>query len=235
MTEVAIIEDDVNYALGLEEYFKRYGEETGCVFSVTRFTSAVDFLTGYKGNYGIICMDIDLADMDGMRASRKLREIDSISALLFVTNIAQCAVMGYEVNAMDFMVKPVGYANFKVKIARALEYLKTAKADKIMITNKQGVRVVGVREIRYIDVLGHTVTFHLKSENVSAWGTLKKYEDELKGLGFSRCASSFLVNLRFVTGVKDYDCFVDGEKLQISYARKKPFLKDVADYLGGKV
>ena len=234
MIEVAIIEDDAVAKERIAKYFERYSSETGEEFRPVCFSSAVDFLTNFKANYGIVCMDIDLPDMDGLTASKKLRKMDSTVCLIFITNMAQFAVRGYEVDAMDFMVKPVSYPNFALKIARAAERIKTA-ANKIVINNKQGVRVIYASDIKYVEVMGHTVTFHLREEDVIAWGTLKKYEEQLSGLGFSRCNACYLVNLRYVKGVNDYDVFVDDEKLQVSYSRKKQFLKDMADYLGGKL
>lgn len=233
MIEVAVIEDDALAREKIVNYFERYSSETGEEFRPVCFSSAVDFLTNFKANYGIVCMDIDLPDMDGMTASKKLRQIDSTVCLIFITNMAQFAVRGYEVDATDFMIKPVSYPNFALKIGRAAERIKTA-ANKIMINNKQGVRVIYASDVKYVEVMGHTLSFHLKDETVVAWGTLKKYEEELKDYGFSRCNSCYLVNLRYVRGVNDFDAFVDDEKLQISYSRKKQFLADMADYLGGK-
>ena len=54
--------------------------------------------------------------MDGMTAARKLRKLDSGIAIVFVTNMAQYAIHGYEVDAIDFIVKPISYYVFKDKL-----------------------------------------------------------------------------------------------------------------------
>lgn len=66
-------------------------------------------------------MDIDVNGMSGMEASKEIRKIDPNFILLFVTNLAQYAIQGYSVEAMDFIVKPLNYYVFEIKFQRALE------------------------------------------------------------------------------------------------------------------
>ena len=54
-----------------------------------------------------------MPNMNGLEASKKLREIDKIVCLIFITTLAQYAVKGYEVNALDFIVKPFQYELFR--------------------------------------------------------------------------------------------------------------------------
>ena len=65
-------------------------------------------------------MDIEMPDLDGLAASQKLREIDRSVILIFITNLAQFAVRGYEVDALDFVVKPVTYYVLALKLKRAI-------------------------------------------------------------------------------------------------------------------
>ena len=76
-------------------------------------------------------MDIQLSDLDGMEAAKKLRRLDSSVTLIFVTNMANFAVRGYEVDALDFIVKPVEYFSFALKLDRALERLKSTAEQEI--------------------------------------------------------------------------------------------------------
>ena len=69
--------------------------------------------------------------MDGMTAARKLRKLDSGIAIVFVTNMAQYAIHGYEVDAIDFIVKPISYYVFKDKLEKAMRSLELNKDKTI--------------------------------------------------------------------------------------------------------
>ena len=100
---LAVVEDDdktrERFCATIDEYGKRHGIN----FCKRCFGLATDFLENYSPDYDIIFMDIQLPDLDGMSAAKKLREVDKSVTLVFVTNFAQYAINGYEVGATDFM------------------------------------------------------------------------------------------------------------------------------------
>ncbi len=236
MINIAIVEDSKADAAKLCEYIKSavvdHAEECG----IAVFDNALKFLDGYCGSYEIVFMDIELPGIDGMKAAERLREIDSDVILIFVTNMAQYAVNGYAVDAMDFMVKPVSYDNLKLKLARAINRISSHAEKKLVIPGKNGAAVVIVPQIRYVEVANHKIIIHCADGNdVTTTGSLNKIEEKLTGFAFSRCNNCYLVNLNYVTGVDDFTVYLGNEALAISRSRKKPFLKDIADALGGGV
>lgn len=79
------------------------------------YYASVDFLEEYDSTYDIVFLDIEMPGSDGLTTAREIRGKDDAVAIIFITNMAQYAIHGYEVNAIDFMVKPVGYFNFAQK------------------------------------------------------------------------------------------------------------------------
>ena len=155
--------------------------------------------------------------------------------LVFVTNMAQYAVEGYEVSAMDFMVKPVRYDNLKLKLERAEKKLEGKGEDRLLVRGKNGPVVICVPDIRYVEVTDHMLTFYTNEGAIKVTGSLKEIEKRLEGRDFSRANSCYLVNLKYVTGASDGMVTVGGDRLSISRARRKSFMSDLADYLGGRV
>lgn len=232
---VAIVEDTQSEADNLREYFSRYAQEKGMEFKITHFPSAEQFLDKYNPVYDLVLMDIGLPKINGMEAAALLREVDETVTLIFVTNMAQFAVRGYEVDAFDFVVKPVSYSNFALKLQRALNKLGTRKDTEVIISISDGLYRISSSQIKYIEISGHKMIYHTTNGTIKAYGNLKEVESILNGKMFVRCNSCYLVNLNFVHAIRGYMVVVDTDELQISRPRKKAFVQAVNDYLGGGI
>lgn len=232
MARIAIVEDEKRAQETLETYLKKAAGLDGEEFSVSVFGSAIEFLTNYKPIYDIVFMDIELPGLNGMDASRKLREFDKNVTLVFVTNLAQYAVKGYEVDALDFIVKPVSFDNFYLKLQRALDRVKMNKEVSLSIPTSSGLTIISASRLKYIDVMKHSLVFHTLDGDYETYGTLKQYESKLDPRLFVRCNSCFLVNLQYVQSLKDYFVKVGGDELTISHPKKKDFVKALNEYLG---
>lgn len=235
MVNVAIVEDSNSAANALTTILSRYQQENDVEFGVFRFENAISFLTGYKANYDIVLMDIDLPDIDGMTAAHRLREMDKRVLLIFVTNMAQLAVKGYEVEAYDFVVKPVSYANFALKLHRALNKVNAERSKQVLLSVDDGTVAFNIKDIKYVEVIRHRIIYHTTSGEYNAHGTLKEVERQLDDSNFVRCNSCYLVNLRAVTSVKGYTVYVGDEPLQISHPKRSEFLRALNDFFGGEV
>lgn len=231
----AIIEDDGSYAEYLRTCLTRYGEEHGCAFQVRRFGRAEAFLEGSQGLYDIVFMDVELGDgwMNGIEAARALRARGSMAMLFFITNMPQYAPSGYDVDAIDYCIKPINYRSLSVKLDKALRILKNRDGVPVRIRVRDGLKVVSSADIHYIEVMGHDLMFHTENEVISAYGGLKEREEELKDRGFARCSASVLVNLRYVNGLFGDEVSVGSERIRIGRSRKKEFMACLNKYLGG--
>ena len=95
--------------------------------------------------------------------------------------------------------------------------------------------MVPIRDIKYIEVFNHRLVFHTLDDDLTSFGSLSKMEEQLGKYNFSRCNNCYLVNLKFVTKIDDFTLYLGSETLAISRSKKKSFLKDVADFLGGSI
>lgn len=235
MYNVAIVEDDPAARENLLNMLEAYQKKRNVKINSRCFENAVLLLEGYKPIYDIIFMDIELPLMDGMTAARKLRATDTETVLIFVTNMAQYAIKGYEVDALDFVVKPVLFPIFLVKMDKACRVAETTKGDSVLITHDRMTERVNVSRISYIEVADHDLLFHIGKDVLRMHGTLAEIEGKLGASHFLRCNSCYLVNPRYVRGVKGYTVTVDTDELIISHPRKKAFMQGLADYYGGSI
>lgn len=232
MINVAVIEDEAEAAETLLRFLDRYGTESGHKFTAQHFLNAITFLEGYKPVYDVVFMDILLPSMNGMNASFRLRELDKKVKLVFVTNMVQFAIKGYAVDALDFIVKPVVYDAFAMKMDRIVRACAKSFGTEVYIPYDGSVKVVSANNIAYIEVINHDLYYHTDGGAIRARGSLSTVEKKLAADDFVRCNISCLMNLRYVRDVRGDNIFINGKTIRISRAKKKEFLRALACYLG---
>ncbi len=235
MISIAIVEDEESCANTIKRHIENYSQKSGQTFKVFWFSDGLKFLIDYKANYDIIFMDIVMPNLDGIKTSKKLREIDQSVALIFITNMMQYAVKGYEVNALDFMVKPVKYYDFEMKLIKAINYIDKNYDDKITITMVDAKIKIRISDIYYIEVFNHKLIYHTENGKFETYGQLKKVEGLLAGKNFYRSNDCYLTNLRHVNEVYSDHIVVGKENIQISRRKKKEFMEQLTEYLSGGI
>ncbi len=231
---IAIVEDDCGAAEKNVEYFKRYSAEKGTLFDVEMFASGDIFLEKYDGSFDMVLMDIDMPGKNGMETVKMLRQRDKNVMIIFVTNLAQYAVNGYEYDAFDFIVKPVAYFNFSVKLTRALTRLENTRGRGIWINVNGGQRKILSSDIKYVEVMKHDLIYHTVNGDIHTNGSMLKAIEQFKGLPFALCNRCYLVNLAYVNGVQQYQADVGGDILLISHLKRNEFLNKLNSWLAGR-
>ena len=230
--KVAIVEDEDAAAEKLQGGLERYARENGIAIEAVRFVDPTLLLEAYRPVYDIILMDIVMPHVNGFAAAKKLRELDEEVLLIFVTNMQNYAVKGYEVSAFDFIVKPFTYGVLEAKLARACKRLRERQTGAcISVTVERSVKVLPVLKVHYVEIRGHTLTYHTQEGCFTARDTLEHAEAML-GAGFARCNNSFLVNLAHVDGFAGGEVTVGGEVLPIARSSKAEFLQALAAWVG---
>ncbi len=233
MVNIAIVEDDIREADIIEKFINEYGNSNNKTFNIERFENAVSLLENYRHIYDIIFMDIMMPQLDGMKAAIKLREVDKVVTLIFITNMAKYAVQGYEVDALDFIVKPVGYSTFAMKLRKALAKIDSNTVFDIEVSQKGKKIFLSTKNVIFIEISGHKVKYHLGDEIVEGYGTLSNIEKQLQSHNFLRCNSCYLINPKYITSVQGHTVAMSsGKELLISHPRKKLFMQQLADWLG---
>lgn len=231
MIQIAIVEDEERYVNELRQYIERYQKESGRKIKITTFSDGEDITENYHAGFDIILMDIQMHFMDGMTAAEKIRQFDKEVIIMFITNMIQYAVRGYEVDAMDYVVKPVEYFSFSQKLDKAIGRLKSKKKEYITISVGDGILKLGLSDILYIESQGHNAIFSTRSGEYISRVALKDLEKSLVDKNFFRCGKGYLVNMKQVDGVSGSDCLIRDLKIPISRAKKKEFMDLLLQYM----
>lgn len=193
MIKVAIVEDEMKEREKLRSYFEKLEKEIGTLYLLSFFSDGDKFLFDFHyGMYDLVLMDIELSGKDnGITVSEKLRKIDTDVILVFMTNLAQYAIEGYKVNAVDYIVKPISYFDFKARISSLSNDINSKHKEKVLIQTDGKKIVVLINDIYYIETVSHSLIYHTKTGEYKAYGALKTVQTELENFHFSMCNSCF--------------------------------------------
>lgn len=233
MYKIAIVEDDAASRALLREYIERFSQEKGETCKAEEFCNGLEFISNYASDFDVVLMDIEMPLLNGMDTARKLRKIDETVILIFITNMAQYAINGYEVDASDFLLKPVGYFTFSVKLSKALRYRGRRKDAEFCLETSEGKVRMSISDIYYIESDKHYCIFHTAQGEYRMRLAMKDAELMLEDKNFVRCNTSYLVNLAHVVRVWQDSVWVEKYELAISRTKKKSFLDALTVYLGG--
>ena len=234
MIRIAMVEDEAAVREQLQGYIQRYTRQYGTEFAVTEFSDGVEILDAYRPVYDIVLLDVEMKHLDGMETARRIRELDRDVVLLFITNMAQYAIKGYAVGALDYVLKPVPYFAFSQQLQKAEAKLRRRARHYLAVPVEGGLRRLDTAQIYYMESEGHRVHFYTEEGEFSAPGALKTFEEKLADLPFARCNSGYLVNLAQVKSVQQGLAQVGPYELQVSRPKRKSFLAALADYIGGE-
>ncbi len=232
MIKIAIVEDEkIEQERLLNSLCKFKEEYADFNYSVTVFNDGVQFLSSFKAEYDLIFLDISMPHINGMDVAAKIRERDENVLIVFITNLQQYALKGYQVDAMDFAVKPLKYSRFASIMRRVAKKVTNSKKN-ICIGAGGNIKRILVSGILYVEVMAHELTYHTVSGDFSVRSSMKDAEKQLIGEGFYRCNNCYLVNLLYVKAVESDEVIVGDSRLKIALRRKSEFLRALAAYKG---
>ena len=107
MLKIAVVEDQQEVRDELCRFIRQYAAENSLQVEVLPVEDGAVIAEHYEPGYDIIFMDVEMPGLDGFGAAEKIRAVDADAVLVFVTNMAQYAIKGYEVDALDYVLLPV--------------------------------------------------------------------------------------------------------------------------------
>ncbi|WP_163232650.1 LytR/AlgR family response regulator transcription factor [Bifidobacterium aerophilum] len=233
MVAIAVVEDEREFSETLKEHLHRYAGERHATLQVDCFSDGADFIERFHGQYQIVFMDIVMPQMGGLDAARQLRTLDADVCLIFITSMAQYAIRGYEVDAMDFVLKPVPYDLFAIKMDKAMARLPVD--DVIHVPVAGGMRSIRFSQIRYVESNKHYLHFHTQEGEFRIRETMGSIVDRFPERSFIQIRNSILVNMAYVTGVTSTEVQVGSETLPLARSYRTEFRGRLAAYMAGGV
>ena len=233
LIRIAIVEDEPTERDRIKVYLEEIAQEDQTQFDIEQYSSGMAFVMRGMKDYDLVLMDIDMPNLNGIETAKALRKVDQSATLIFVTNMAQYAISGYEVNAIDFILKPVNRYSFAIKIKRAISRTPKKNDNAIQIKMDGTIFLVHMYQIMYLEVDGHYVIFHTTQGDYKEYTTLKLAQKRINSSHFVQCNQSFLINMKYIESVSRESVTVGGTIIYISRKMKTEFMNAVLDFLGG--
>ena len=214
MTCIAI--DDEPKAL---EVIERYCQKISVASLKATFREplkAIEFLNREKVD--LIFLDINMPDISGMQL---MQTLSPRPLIIFTTAYSQYAVESYELDALDYLLKPITFERFLMainKAAAALSSKNTTGMDEdaaIFIKSGPQTYRVKVSEILYLEKNGNYITVHLKDGNILIRENMGDIFDLVPAADFIRVHKSYVVGIRHISMIEVHQLIVNGEKIPI--------------------
>jgi len=209
------------------EFFRKKNRE----IQLRTFLSGEELLN-YDGQIDILFLDIQMNGMDGLETARKLRAGKFRGFLIFITVLKEMVFQSFEVQAYDYLVKPVDEKQFRKTMERLYVSMQNTSEDSLLVQQGYERRIVPKDEIVFCEVIDRKIYLNLASgEVVDYYERIENLETKLDSY-FFRCHRSYLINLKHLKGYKNGTAYMDNNKeVPVSRLRSKEFSGVVLQYM----
>ena len=228
---VAIADDDARDAALLKGLVEEYFAKNNTAVMIHVFSDGLDFIRSSE-NHDIVFLDIQMGKLDGLETARFLRKIGKESILIFVTNMAQFAIRGYEVDALDFIVKPASLASITYVLDKAMKRLSGGNSATFSLKTPDGTISLSANDIVYVEVFDHNLVYHTAKGDFTVRGRLSDVMEKLDPERFVLCNRSFIVNLRHVSNITADYLMIGDTRISISKSHRKELMQRFSSFLG---
>lgn len=232
---IYICDDCLGDIARLKRYLDRYAAEKGFLFTIREFTSAFEMLKVWSVVPDIIFLDIYMQDIDGMQAANLIKKQTGSSRIIFITSSSDHAVEAFQIHADGYIKKPYIYADFVNAMSRVESDFE--KLEKyISITVSKTEHRLHLKNILYLETGRHVTLVHTNQKIYKVSTVLSEISQKLiEERAFVRCGKSFVVNLNYISYIKDSDiCMLNGDKIPIPRRIKKELTNTSMEYQVGK-
>ncbi len=231
MIRIAICDDEKYMSDQIQElacaFFGRRNRET----AIRRFSCGRELLE-YDGQIDILFLDIQMKGMDGMETAKRLRAGKFRGFLIFITVLQEMVFQSFEVQAYDYLVKPIEEARFEKTMERLLASMCSASGSSLLVQKGYESRIIQKEDIVFCEIIDRKIYLNLASgEVVDYYERIENLETKLDSR-FFRCHRSFLINLGHLRGYKNGTAYMDnGREIPVSRLRGKEFSSVILEYM----
>jgi DNA-binding LytR/AlgR family response regulator len=226
-----IIIDDEPPAIRILEKFVTQLKGLELIASSSNGLNGLELIQQHQPD--IVFLDIQMPDLTGIQLSKLIAHETNI---IFTTAYAQFAVEGFQLNAVDYLLKPIAFPRF-IEAIEKVKKKKTSKKEPTNITNedyffvktdgKNKFRKVKLTDILYAESIKNYVIIHTESEQLVTYNTLKNIQESLPDTRFIKIHKSYIIALNKIEKTDNYEVWINGKDLPLGDTYRSDFFKQI--------
>lgn len=224
-----IIVDDEPLA---QEVLERYLENIRDLELVTRCNNALEaFEVLHHETIDLMFLDISMPVISGIDFLRSLRKAP---AVIITTAHPDFALQGYELDVVDYLVKPVSLERFMKAVNKAIERVRqqspaetVSKADFMFVKSDQKLIRINFSDINYIEGMKDYVKIFTKERMIVTLHTMKFFESSLPASGFIRVHKSYIVNAAAIKSIAGNELELQQTRIPIGNSYKEQLMRSI--------
>ncbi|MGN0267571.1 MAG: LytR/AlgR family response regulator transcription factor [Lachnospiraceae bacterium] len=219
MLKIAICDDRKEDRERMHSYVQQYCKKRLKPVEIQVFEHPDDLIcTCEKFRPHIYILDIVMPMVNGIQAARELRWNQPEAQILFVTSEESFALESFDVNPVNYLVKPVKKEKLFDTLDLAVKRIRLDEEKIVTIKIKGGYRMVCLDDVMYMDYRNHVVSYHLLSGETISTSTLRigfaEYLNSSHSKSdFVQCHESIAVNIRFIDKLTKTDITVRNQEI----------------------
>ena len=231
MINIAICDDEPYMSEKIKELATAFFQKKNIDTAVCTFSSGRELLT-YAGTMDILFLDIQMEGIDGMETACRLRSHNFKGFLIFVTVLREMVFQSFEVQAFDYLLKPLKAERFEKTMERLYQSMENASKRRLLVRKGNESSIVFFDDIIYCEVIDRKVYLHLKASAVVDYYEKIERLEEILDQRFYRCHRSYLINLKYLKSFRDGTAFLEGGgEVPVSRLRAREFSEVILQYM----
>jgi len=225
-----IVDDEPVARKVLREFIERVPFLTACG-QCENAMKAEAFLR--NNEVDLVLLDIEMPKLSGLDW---LKQAAVRPAVILTTAFPNYALEGYELEVMDYLLKPIAFERFLKAVQKVKDYaeLKDHRATGngyIFVRSDKRIEKVDLNAILFAESVGNYVSIVTTEKKLLAYLTLKSLESQLPAQDFVRIHQSYLINFSQIQAVEGNQAVVGGQSLPVSRQFRNVFLQRVENSL----
>ena len=200
--KIAICDDEVLQLELLSHYVERWADKEEIYYSVELFESAESFHFQWleDASYDLILLDIEMGELNGVELSKLIRKKDNLIQIIFITALTDYIHVGYDVDAINYLIKPVSEEKLNETLNKSISRKKT-KSKSIFIESDRGIYKADEDSIMYMEIKNHQLYIHKEKETITTRKRLKEMEEILSKDEFIKPHRSYIVAIKYIKNI----------------------------------